>query len=138
MPAAPTNDALIAKAVRDAGLPYKIAATYIAAGVPVEIAVKTLKKFSKDVAHLRPRRRDAYSLLRDAVGIRAANAFFAPSAPVDRCKLAQARPAAPVAKVTTPRRTTTAEMWDDVIADLNKQNALAGPPIGGAKILSGG
>jgi hypothetical protein len=140
MSAAPAIEAVIAKAVRDARLPYKIAATYIAAGVPVEIAVKTIKKYRKDVARLRPRRSDAYSLLRDAIGIRAANEFFAQRAPAaaDRRKFARARPVTPTAKVAASRRATPAEMWDEVIAELNKENGHTGPPIGGARILPGG
>jgi len=136
---AAATDSVIAKAVRDARLPYKIAATYIAAGVPEEIAVRTLKKFNKDVARLRPRQRDAYSLLRDAIGIAATNKFFAQHpAPVNPLQLKQARPALPVAKAAAPRRATSAEMWDQVIGELNKENAKAGPPIGGARIIPDG
>jgi hypothetical protein len=127
----PTSAVVIATAVRNAGLPVEIARTYIAARVPVEIAVKTLNKFSKDVARLRPRRRDAYSLLRDAIGIVAANKYFAP-APGSPRQSARAHPALPAAKAATPRRATSAEMWDEVVRKLNEENARAAPPNGGA------
>jgi hypothetical protein len=130
MSTVPSSSVVIAMAFRDAGLPVEIARTYIAAHVPVEVAVKTIKKYSKDVARLRPRRRDAYSLLCDAIGIRAANTFFAQRAPApaDRHKFEQARSALPAA----PRSTTSAKMWDEVVSELNKENARMGPPIGGA------
>jgi hypothetical protein len=135
---------VIEKAVRDAGLPYKIARIYIAARVPAEVAVKVLAKFRKDMSsrhlHKRNRRRDAYSLLIDAIGFKATSTFFAQHAPapVSPRQLAQARPALPAAKAAAPRRATSAEMWDQVISELNEETKRSGPPIGGARVLPNG